>query len=420
MKKLSIIFVMMIGCLIFSQDSQAKWWIFGQGTDGITTEYIYLNQNSFDEAGESMTLFKESLKDGTIRINGKASVRNAKIGAVSVTVDNKATWQKAKLSKNGSFEYIFTPETGKEYQVFIKIMDTLGKTNDIDSTYKIVKVTNENIYQKISEALNGLAQSYQNEEPQMFMNYVSNDFAGDYTILDYAVRKDFNAFDYIQLRTFINNISRSGSGKVYVAVQYIRKVVSSRSGRVYSDNGYTEFVFKNENGNFKIFSMKNPLLFGLSDAGELAAGTIQNINNNPIVLVDSSGNVDAKPFRQAIEIIENDSAIGGLETETVIIQNGNNNFAGYQFVYSNMTPSELHSPSGSYTKRLAVSSDIDSITTTSVTSGDQDGIWLSEVTRCYAIRLSDGKYMLVQFVSGAGVGSTVKYKFQPDGSNTFN
>jgi len=333
MKKFSIILISILFLLGFTAPSMAGWWIFGQGTDEIITNFIYINQNSFEESGQKMTLFKETLKDGTARISGKASVRNAKIGAVMVSLDNKATWEKANLSDNGYFEFNFRPEIGQEYHVYIKILDTLGKTNDVDSTYKIITLSNENIYDKVIASLTSLVQAYQNEDPAAFMKYVSNNFAGDYAILDFAIRKDFNAFDYIELRPFINNISRDGAGRVYVAIQYIRKVVATKSGRVYADQGLTEFVFENNAGVFKVFSMKNPLLFGLSDAGEVATGTILNTNNNPIVLVDQYGNVDAQDFRTAIQTIENDSAINGMQTGTFTLATtgGGGSHQGYDY-----------------------------------------------------------------------------------------
>ena len=131
-----------------------------------------------------------------------------------------------------------------------------------------------------------MIKAYENEESNLFMTYVSSDFAGDYAVLDSAIRKDFNAFDLIRINPFINNITSSSGGKIYVALQYNRTVVAAKSGQTYTDKGYTEFVLTNENGKFKIFSMKNPLIFGLSEAGEVATGTVQSPNNDPILLED--------------------------------------------------------------------------------------------------------------------------------------
>lgn len=421
MKKLSILLSILLLLFALKAPSVAGWWIFGQGTDEVLTNFIYINQNSFDETGQDITLFKQTLKDGAIRITGRASVRNARIGAVMVTTDNKATWQKANLSDNGYFEYIFRPQVGEEYNLYIKIIDTTGKTNDVDSTYKKITVTNENLYDKISQSLNSLVETYQNEDPAAFMKYVSDNFAGDYGVLDFAIRKDFNAFDFIQLRLFINNISMdNNSGRVYVAIQYIRKVVSTKSGRVLADNGYTEFVFQNVGGMFKVFSMKNPLLFGLSDAGEIATGTILNNNNEPMLLVDRYGNVEAQSFRTAIDIIENDSAIAGIESGTVVVQTGSNDIAGYNFMIDGMAPNELQAPAGSGVKQIPGNPDINSVNIASVSGSDMDIIGLIVPTGSYAILLPDGKYMLIMYTAGHGPGSTIKYRFQPDGTNSFN
>ena len=431
MKKILVFLTTLMFLLTFTSPTLAGWWIFGQGTDEIVTNYLYINQNSFDESGQEMTLFKEALKNGTIRINGKASIRNAVIAAVYVSLDNQGTWGKANLSKNGYFEYIFTPEIDKVYDVYIKIVDTTRKTNDVDSTYKKVKVINENIYDKVTESLNNLVQSYQNQDPAAFMKYISNNFAGDYAVLDFAIRKDFNAFDYIELRPFINNISRDNSGKVYVAIQYIRKVVASKSGQVYTDNGYTEFVFDNDAGVFKVFSMKNPLLFGLSDAGEVATGTIQNTGNAPILLVDNTGNVDAKPFRTAIDIIENDASLteSTIETETATL----NDDQGFVFANKSYMGNTMGSDIGflggnsitftgrGWAYRAPMGAcNIDSVTEAPDSGYVNDVVFPIVTNNCYAVKNTDNKYAIIK-ITGYVEDDYLSfdYKFQPDGSRNF-
>jgi len=111
--------------------------------------------------------------------------------------------------------------------------------------------------------------------------------AGDAGVLDNAIRKDFSAFDNIDLRYTINSIA-SGKGGIYVSISYNRALISSRDGRPYRDSGITEFVFRAAGDTVKVFSMKNPLIFGLSDAANVSTGTVRTVSNDPVIIVDGA------------------------------------------------------------------------------------------------------------------------------------
>jgi hypothetical protein len=438
MKKAIILVILGFLCFIFSQNAQAKWWIFGQGGEEININYIYINKNSYDESGEKLTLSKETLQNGIVKISGKASTKRNKIGAVLVSKDNKQTWEKAGLTSNGVFEFNFIPQIDKEYDVYIKIIDTVGKSNNVDDTYKKIVVVNNNITQMITDALNQAIRAYENEEPNLFMTFVSPDFAGDEAVLDSAVRKDFTAFDYIKLNYFINNISSAPSGKVFVSLKYIRTVVSTKNGRTYSDEGYTEIIFNNEDGKPKIFAMKNPLIFGLSNASEVATGKIQNTNNNPIIIVDSSGNVDEKPFNQAINIIETGSSASQTVESgnfTLVSSSGPSVTQGYTFESEAIGSSGdfmmefniqfLDSGVSIYEIGVSALSDIASVNSTGYVYTGPGGAYTinaGSVGKCYALKIGN-KYAVIRVKSYSEVGSTstiqFEYKYQTDGSTDF-
>jgi len=208
MKKSSVIFfLLMIFIFGITGAGQAKWWIFGKSAEGIRINYLYMNKISFDNSVDpSITLFKDNLIDGNLIIKGKASVSKGRIGAVQITFDNKETWGKAKLSKNGSFQFVFTPEIDQEYKIFIKIIDTTGKTNDVAATYKELKITDTDVSGLVRKTLEKLFEAYQEQDPIRFMQYVNPNFETDETLLDTAIRKDFNTFDHIQIQYIINTI----------------------------------------------------------------------------------------------------------------------------------------------------------------------------------------------------------------------
>ncbi|MDD3065793.1 MAG: hypothetical protein PHT24_06020, partial [Endomicrobiaceae bacterium] len=107
-----------------------------------------------------------------------------------------------------------------------------------------------------------------------FMALVSGDFVPGSDILDSAVRKDFILFDYIKIEHFINNISQVSDGKVFISFRYNRSVISEKTGQTITGKGLTELILKNDGGQLKLYSMKSPLMFGLSDSSEIATGEV--------------------------------------------------------------------------------------------------------------------------------------------------
>lgn len=162
--------------LLFIQIVEAKWWIFGVSEDEITIKYLYLNNTSYDELGQKVKVYKETLEDGNIVIKGKATVKTGKIANVRISINNKESWERAKLSREGDFEFRFRPELNKTYVVYIEIMDTRGKTNDIESTRKEITVSERNITAMIKETLEAMAEAYRREDAGRFMSYVADDF----------------------------------------------------------------------------------------------------------------------------------------------------------------------------------------------------------------------------------------------------
>lgn len=220
----AVIFV--LSFVLFNQSlTEAKWWIFGVSEDEVTVKYLYLNNTSYDELGQKVTLYRETLEGGNITIRGKATVKTGNIANVRISTNNKESWEKARLSRDGSFEYIFRPELNKTYTILVEIMDTRGKTNDIEATRKEITVSDRNITAMVKEVLEAMAEAYRREDAGKFMSYVAEDFAGDAVNLDRAIRKDFSLFDNIDLRFTINNVASGGKG-IVVSIKFSRSLVS--------------------------------------------------------------------------------------------------------------------------------------------------------------------------------------------------
>lgn len=275
--------------LLTANIANAKWWIFGKSKDEVSIKYMTINSISAEESARKMTLFKETLKDGKVLIKGKAYAgKGATVGSVRYSLDGKNTWQEAKFSENGDFEFSFTPEKGKTYKMYIEITNTAGKTNNIEDTYKELELSEENISSKIRNVLDEIFKAYSDENLSKFMSYVSPDFAGDRDFLELAVKKDFNSLNNIRINYSINNIA-SGPKGIAVSLTYNRSFLSNKSGSINTDNGITEMVFKISENKPVLYSMKKPLLFGLSDADNVATGITAGQSEG--IVIDESGDV---------------------------------------------------------------------------------------------------------------------------------
>lgn len=287
--------------------TEAKWWIFGQSEDAVSIQYLFLNKASFDETGSKITIYREMLPDGKITITGKANAGQGKVGSARVSLDGKNNWNDANLSENGAFEYSFRPEMGKTYAIYIEVSDTTGKTNDVKATYRQLTVSDRNVMSIIKEVLNKLIDAYEKHDAKTFMSMVSEDFAGEATNLDRAIRKDFSSFDNIDLNFTLNNITSDTKG-ISVSLSYNRHLTSTKSGQSLKDKGSTEFVFKMSEKAVKVYSMKNPLIFGVTGAPNVATGTVQSTTSGPVIIADSTGKAAEVPAQVYSELV-NDSSL---------------------------------------------------------------------------------------------------------------
>lgn len=421
--------------MFFTVQAEAKWWIFGKSNEEVSINYMYLNNISYDESGLKVSLNKETLQDGMIVINGKASVKKGKIGGVRVSVNNREKWEDAKFSDNGTFEFRFRPEQDKVYTFFVEIMDTAGKTNDIEATRKEVTISGQNSMALIMETLDKMIEAYRNEDPNRFMSFVSEDFAGDATNLDRAIRKDFGAFDNIDIRYSLNNVA-AGAGRIYASLNFNRSVTSARDGRTYTDSGMTEFVF--QSGSVQVYSMKNPLIFGLSDAANVATGTVSGVTNQNVLVVNAKGDPSLVTFQEAVRRNwgEEDSA---AEAGTFTLNScspGPGCLVQQGFIFEdnrvvsdwtgdiNLEFNLMFLHAGVTRLDLGVQS-ISSVTEAPASGYTTDNFQVSSnIGHCFAFKLANGKYAVIEIISWTDLGgfnstASFKYKYQPDGSRNF-
>lgn len=463
-----MMFVIML--ILTAAGAEAKWWIFGQSEEDVSIQYLFLNKSSFDETGSKIMLYKEMLTDGKITITGKANAGKGKVGSARVSLDKKETWNDANLSEGGAFEFSFRPELGKTYAIYIEVSDTTGKTNNINETYREVTVSDRNVQSIVREALNKLIAAYQNRDAQTFMSFVSEDFAGDVTNLDRAIRRDFSSFDNINLSYTLNNISSDSRG-ISVSLSFSRNLTSNKSGQSLKDKGITEFVFKMGEKMAKVFSMKNPLIFGVTGAPNVATGTVKPMTNDPIIIVDSRGNAAEAPAQLFDKLVNDDSVkitnnpdgtseIKTDDTDIIVDRNGNQIGGGDKYSatvekgsrnlntgkWFSFIDGEVIEAGGDFSVLYYEHGDIIGVLADNVKYKDLGQVGIGSVTEApdsgyadnsgnvifregntYAFQLANGKYGLMEVrsvITQGGIGPhfftmRFEYKYQTSGKRQF-
>lgn len=162
------------------------------------------------------------------------------------------------------------------------------------------EASTQSMQSALTDLLADMIAAYKAEDSERFMDYVAADFTGDKFILDAAVQDDFSLFENIDLQVSISNFAVNSGGYVSVSLTYARSVTAVRSGRMLQDRGLTEMMFKIADNRTRLYSMKNPLLFGLSDAANVASGNVNPGKNGRILVVDDQGEAHVLPFSEAI------------------------------------------------------------------------------------------------------------------------
>ena len=187
--------------------------------------------------------------------------------------------------------------------------------------------------------------------------------------------------------------------------------------------------------------MRNPLIFGLSDAANVATRTVASPSNEPIIIVDDRGNVDKKPFNEAMKIIAGESisteSISTVESGTNILLStpGGHPPAGFKFasgeavagpgdfmITGHVDPFTLY---GFLDSGVKVT-DLGTVSINSVTEVPASGYstliaFRPVVGHSYAFLLASGKYALMELKSInltalPTISFRIDYKYQPDGT----
>lgn len=164
----------------------------------------------------------------------------------------------------------------------------------------------------VKDTLAAMERAYEQEQLRKFMDLVSPDFSGDDFLIYRAVRRDFRFFDDIKLYLYLDSFSVDAKGRAQAAVKYNRSVIANKDSRSYKDSGLTQMTFVIEDGKAKLYDMKFPMIFGLSEGLQLTTGIVRTAETSRVMVVDRRGNVYVLPFREAMDIANGTSVLRGM------------------------------------------------------------------------------------------------------------
>ncbi|NLG19431.1 MAG: hypothetical protein GX556_19080 [Fibrobacter sp.] len=431
MKNSSILLSLLLSVTLFSSKADAFWWLFGKTKDDVRFTYLNINNMPFDQSSNEITFYQDQLQNGIIEIRGRAVAGRARIGSVQISLDDKESWQPATLNDDGAFNFKFRPVTDKTYKIYIEAMETAGKTNEISETYKEVKVSKHDISSSVIEFMNKLCNFYMQKNQHAFMELVSKDFLGDEAVLDRAIRSDFDLFLNIDLRYRINSIAMDGNGGVFVAIYYNRRAAIAFDGRTYIDQGLTEFVLTPTGSKLELYSMKQPVIFGVSYASEIASGVVQSDDNNSVLKINTQGGVSVGPV-SGMEISQGKVKAQNLrlgshmgyrfdEGRAYEIWRDDNWDIALQFEVDDKFKIFFNGMGTHEVLDLGIGTLEDHLVAPEFGYAAVEFIELTTRGKVFVIKLRNGNYVLLEFVDydNSDQSAQFRFKYQPDGSRDF-
>ncbi len=198
-------------------------------------------------------------------------------------------------------------------------------------------------------------------------------------------------------------------------------------------------TFKLGDRGAKIYSMKWPLIFGLSDSSNVAQGSVSEASGTDVIVVDNKGDTKKVPYKESVKFVEEGGTTEIQAKSVTLTFAAPGNSQGVKFSTDTRTndafpPTQtgdimlfcpgLRLNTGIFAQDLGVKS-VDSITE-APSSGYTIGGAISPmiVGHSYALKLADGKYAVVEIINDTAAAcppktTTVRYKYQPNGSRTF-
>ncbi len=204
-------------------------------------------------------VYKQLLHGGKVYVAGKVAGEQGTLSGVGVSRDNGKTWFKAALTGDGSFEYSFRPQAPAVYTLCLRVTDEKGAR--APGPCVEVAVSEKSPYVLVRETIDKIVEAYEEKNLRLFMSHVSEDFFGDKTVFEGAVRNAESAYTDIDVRYTIDSIVPDYNDKIFVSLTFNRRYTIIKTGKTVTDSGSTSFILRMEEGQLKVLSMSKPLMF---------------------------------------------------------------------------------------------------------------------------------------------------------------
>ncbi len=427
----------LLGCFA-GQPATAQWWQFGADVTEPEFTDLLFNQVSALRVERTLQFTADDIDNGKVIVRGRAEVRQGAIGRVEASLDDGLTWTEVPFSDRGLFAFEFRPEPERVYRFRIRALSTTGQaSNETDHAFEF-KVVRQDARALARAAFEELLARYMARDRAGFMALVSRDFSGNESALDSALSNDFRFFDSIRIRPTIQRVAAADDRwTIYFA--FDRQVRSVRTGQLLQDRAYTTVTLIREGEGYKLHELAAPLIFGVSDPGDVATFVTDESVGTEVLTVDRDGNVSTQEQGRTTqaEVVEEDRGPPSNISEGSVTLANNQ---GYSLI-TRTKVAPINAPGPSFTfgaegygatpmvfsvgdvigaQKLTGFASLTAVTSVPEVlaepslSGD---VW--SVGDIYALQLLDGTYAIVRLASGGGSPWSFQYRHQRNGTASF-
>ncbi len=396
---------------------------------------VRINGRTYRGQVGDVFLSPQDLLDGEVEISFR--IRKTKgVDKMAYSTDGRRTWKGLSISDNPSFS--FRPRDGQTYSVYVKFWLDTGQEQEFHLLpYRLVFLE-QSYQQQILEVLRSLSEAYEQESLAGLRGYICPDFLGGRSFLERGLRLDFDLFDDIRLKLFVNRIEKRG--RYFVCeVHWEKTQVVNKTGKEQRTTGNTTFLFGLDGSKVRLCGMRGNLMFAtlspeIAQASGLPPATVDKIRQayrkrNPVqpgageVLEDGGVEDDTSQSSSSTSLEVN--------TASIVFPNDNSNNPTIDFTSSGFnvgTPDfevEINiffQVPGSSATIQQVNATFDELTQApesgySVAAPTMGGMNTGDV---FAFITDEGLYGKVEVVNwsddGTNIHLTLKWAVQPDGS----
>lgn len=380
--------------------AQAQWWSFGSNSNRPVISELLFNSISALRVDRQLYMSPDDLQQNKITVRGRTEVGQGKVGRVEASLDNGISWTAIPFSEQGLFAFEFAPEIGRSYPFRIRSLSTTGQVSEeADNAFEF-KLVKDDSRQLARETFEKLLQRYMARDRSGFMQLVSNQFAGDAVALDSALGNDFRFFDSIRIEPVIRQMAASNSRWI-IHFSFTRQVRSTKTGQMLKDQAQSAVTLVRDGEDFKLVELAAPLIFGVSDPGNVATGVAEGSAGRPVLTVDDAGNASTANQQRS-------STAATPIRDARILQGQGITSSGSVVPYDIMSPrGAIGLFDGKFMPGDEVNGDVIELTDSSLDAvqlplkGTPQSHVEPKPGKLYGVVLSDGTAFVVRYVSGS-------------------